>query len=137
MPAGGIVYTSLAARHSGTSDYRVKMQITSTGTTLYLTKVVSGTETVLATQAVSGLTYSVGDVLNVRFEAQGSGTTTLRATVWKSGTTEATTWKVTTTDTPASRQSAAGVGIVNYAGTGVTNGPITLSVSAMNAQKLS
>ncbi len=140
LATGGTTYTSLVGRHSGTntagSDYRVKVGVTSTGTTLYLTKMVSGTETTLATQAVSGLVYANGDVWNVRFQAEGNGSTTLRARVWKSGTTEPSTWRITATDTTAALQSAGGVGVVNYAGSGVTNGPITLSVLDLGVSKL-
>ena len=73
---------------------------------------------------------------NVRFQAEGNGSTTLRARVWKSGTTEPSTWRITATDTTAALQSAGGVGVVNYAGSGVTNGPITLSVLDLGVSKL-
>ena len=68
------MYASVVARRNGTSDYRVKVIATATATTLYLTRTVNGTETVLSSQAVSGLVYTPGDVLNVRFQAEGSTT---------------------------------------------------------------
>ena len=133
---GGGIYTSLIARRSGTSDYRAKVIATATGTTLYLTRTVSGTETVLANQAVSGLVYAPGDVLNVRLQAEGSGSTTIRAKIWKSGASEPTSWRLTTTDSTAALQSAGAVGIYSYLSGSATNGPVTLSVFDLDVRKL-
>ena len=130
-------YTSVIARHNGTTDYRAKLQVTGTATTLYLTRVVSGSETVLATKAVSGLVYAPGDVLNIRFDVQGSGTANLQAKVWKSGSSEPSSWTVTTTDSTAALQSPGGVGFYSYLSSNATNSPVTLSVQKVVVTKLS
>ncbi len=133
---GGGMYASVVARRNGTSDYRVKVIATATATTLYLTRTVNGTETVLSSQAVSGLVYAPGDVLNVRFQAEGSTTTTLRAKIWKTGTSEPSAWRLTSTDTTASLQSAGSVGFYSYLSGSATNGPVTLIVQDVSVQKL-
>jgi PKD repeat protein len=125
---GGGIYTSFVARRIGSSDYRVKLQLTATGTTMALTRTVNGAETVLTgPQTMPGLVYAPGAVWNVRFRVTGTGTTTLQARLWANGTTEPTTW-MTATDTTAALQSAGGVGVYSYLSGGATNSPITLNV---------
>ena len=131
--SGGGAFTSFVARRTGTSDYRVKLQVTATSTSLTLARTVNGAETALATQAIAGLVYAPGDVWNVRFQATGSGTTTLRARVWKNGTAEPSTW-TTATDSTAALQSAGAVGIYSYLSGSATNSPITLSVLDFKVQ---
>ena len=133
---GGGIYTSLIARKTGTSDYRVKVVATATATTLYLTRTVNGTETVLSSQAVSGMVYAPGDVWNLRLQAQGTGSTTLRAKIWKSGTTEPSTWRLTSSDTTAALQSAGAVGIASYLSGSATNAPVKISVLDYAVQPL-
>jgi len=53
-PTGGGTFTSAVVRRIGTSDYRVKVRATASGTVLDLVRTVSGGETVLATQALTG-----------------------------------------------------------------------------------
>ena len=125
--SGGGIFTSFVARRIGTSDYRVKLQLTATGTSLTLTRTVNGAETSLGAQAVPGLVYAPGQVWNVRFRVTGSGTTTLQARAWREGTTEPTTW-TTATDSTAALQSAGAVGLYSYLSGSATNSPITMSV---------
>ena len=127
--SGGGIYTSAIVRRIGTSDYRVKVRVTATATTLALVRTVSGTETTLSSETVSGLVVGAGDVLNVRLEATGNGTTTLRTKIWRGGTTEPGTWNLTSTDTTASLQAAGGTGIYNYLSGSATNAPITIRVA--------
>lgn len=121
---GGGIYSAGIVRRIGTSDYRAKIRVTATGTTLYLVRTVSGTETTLATQNLAGLVYAPGDVLNLRFQAVGNGSTTLRAKVWKAGTTEPGSWTATSTDTTAALQAPGGVGLWNYLSSSATNAPV-------------
>jgi hypothetical protein len=125
---GGGIYTSAVVRRIGTSDYRAKVRVTATATTITLSRTASGTETALVTQTVSGLVYAPGDVLNIRLQAEGNGTTTVRAKVWESGNAEPATWTATTTDTTASLQAAGGVGLQNYLSGSATNAPIVASM---------
>ncbi len=54
---------------------------------------------------VSGLTYAVGDRLEVRLQVTGTSPTTVRAKVWKSGGTEPTAWTRTSSDSPRASRS--------------------------------
>jgi PKD repeat protein len=129
-------YTALVARKIGTSNYWVKIQSNATSTTIFLAKNVNGTETTLANQVVSGMVYAPGDVLNLRFQVQGTGTTTLRAKIWKTGTTEPSTWRLTATDTTAALQNPGAVGVWSYLSGSATNSPVTLIVQDFAVQRL-
>ncbi len=124
---GGGAYTSVVLRRIGTSDYRALLIVAADGSVkLSLNRVVSGTQTTIGSVlTVPGLTYTVGDTLRVTFEVSGSGTSTLRAKVWKVGTTEPAAFQVTTTDTTAALQAAGGAGLVSYLSSSATNGPIS------------
>ena len=88
---------------------------TDTSVTARLSKVFTGTGTVLATAAL-GVAYTAGSVWNLRVQTQGP---VLRAKVWVFGATEPSAWTVTTTDT--SLTAAGAVGCRAIAETGNTN----------------
>ncbi|MDQ1734496.1 MAG: hypothetical protein QOH56_747, partial [Pseudonocardiales bacterium] len=123
-PTGGGTYLSLAVRHNGTSEYRLRARIQPTVTTLTLSKVISGTETALKTVTVTGMIYNPGDVLRLRIQASGSGTTVLSGKVWKVGTAEPGAWQANSTDTDASLQAAGGIGVVSYLSGSSTLSPV-------------
>jgi PKD repeat protein len=133
---GGGIYSSVLARRTGSADYRAKLRLTSTGSTLFLARSLSGVETVLTTQNLTGLVYASGDGLNVRFQVQGAGPTTLRAKVWKVGAAEPSTWQTTTTDGTAGLQSAGAVGINTYLSSSATNSPVTAAVADLRVSSL-
>ena len=113
-PDASGVYASLAVRRVGTSDYRVRVRVMSTSTTLTLYRVVNNTLTSLGVVTVPGLVYNPADTLRLQLRAVGSGTTTLEAKVWRVGTTEPAAWQITRTDTTASLQAPGGVGLDSY-----------------------
>ncbi|THG30797.1 beta strand repeat-containing protein [Naasia lichenicola] len=122
--AGGSVFASVIGRRVGTADYRARAVVASGGAvTLQLQR--SGTS--IVSSAISGLTYNAGDQLTVRLQVVGTGTTTLRAKVWKVGTTEPTAWQATTTDTTAALQVAGYTGLGSYVGSGITTLPQAVS----------
>jgi PKD repeat protein len=123
-PTGGGTYLSLAVRHNGTSEYRLRARIQPTVTTLTLSKVISGTETALKTVTVTGMIYNSGDVLRLRIQASGSGSTVLSGKVWKVGTAEPGAWQANSTDTDASLQAAGGIGVVSYLSGSSTLSPV-------------
>ncbi|WP_243074145.1 PKD domain-containing protein [Microbacterium sp. SS28] len=125
--SGGGIYTSFVARRIGTSDYRVKLQITATGTSLTLARTVNGAETGLVAEGQPGLVFVPGDVWNVRFRVTGAAPTTLQARVWREGTAEPSTW-TTATDSTAALQSPGAVGVYSYLSGSANNAPITLGV---------
>ncbi len=118
LPTGtstGGSYLYLGSRKQGTSLYRLKVRVLVDGSVQVSNAVVvNGAETVLKTATVSGLTYKAGDVLNVRFDVSGTGTTTLSGKVWKSGGTEPATAQVTSTSTQSGLQSAGAVDLTSY-----------------------
>jgi PKD repeat protein len=134
--ATGTISTSVVARRVGTSDYRVKVSATASSTSLSLVRTVSGAETVLASQVVPGLVISPTTEVNVRFQAVGSGTTTLRTRLWLSGTTEPTTWALSATDTTTGLQGAGAIGLSSALSASATNAPITLRVADLRARSL-
>ncbi|MBO0882882.1 MAG: PKD domain-containing protein, partial [Mycobacterium sp.] len=126
-PTGTGVFLSVIVRRSGTSDYSLQVKLASTSVTLKLVRVVSGAQTTLATQTVPGLTYTAGDVLRVRFDASGSGATTVSGKVWKASTAEPPGWHVTATDSAPTLQTAGGVGLMAYVAADATNAPVVAS----------
>ena len=129
---GGQYVTVIGRRFSGTDGYRAKVLFSSTGAvTLYLTRVSSGTETVLSSGVVSGLTYSVGDRLELRLRVTGTNPTTVSARIWKSGTTEPASWTRTATDSTAAFQTAGSVALYFYASGSTTNGPVVFSTDGV------
>lgn len=126
--SAGTQFISVLGRTFATNqDYRAKVQLNANGTVgLYLNRMQS-TETVLASQAVPGLTYAVGDRLQVRLQVTGTSPTTLRAKVWKAGTPEPTAWQLTATDSTAAFQAPGAVGFYTYLA-GSATGPVAFTV---------
>lgn len=133
---GGGTYTSAIVRRIGTSDYRARIRATATGTIFDLVRTVDGTSTVVATQTLAGVVITVDEMFQIRLQAQGSGTTTLRAKFWESGTAEPGAWMLTTTDSTAALQNPGGVGYYSYLSSSATNGPITLRVLDLQVNAL-
>jgi PKD repeat protein len=130
----GSYLTTHARRITGQGSYAAKAQITSTGAvTLGLSRLSStNAETVIqASTTITGLTYAVGDKLSVRVQAVASSPTTVRARVWKTGTTEPTTWQRSVTDSTAGLQTPGHVAVSSYVSSGATNGPITIAVDQL------
>ena len=98
------------------TDYRCKLRYMPDGAVVvYLARTVGGTETILATTTVAGLSVAPGDVLRARCVLGGSGTTTLRAKVWRQQHPEPASWLLTGTDaTPAALRHSGDLGILLY-----------------------
>jgi hypothetical protein len=112
---GGAYVTMIGRRVSNGNDYRLKLRYLASGAvTAHLVRAVSGTETVLATANVAGLTVGPGDVLRARFVVSGSPVTTLRAKVWRATGPEPPNWLTTSTDSTAALQFPGGVGYLVY-----------------------
>ena len=116
---------SVEPRRVASGDgYVVQVKYLADGSvSLLLNKRVSGTTTVLATAPVSGLTVSPGDVLDIRAQVTGTSPTTLRAKLWKDGSSEPSGWTVSTTDSSASLQSAGYLALAAYLSGTATNAP--------------
>jgi PKD repeat protein len=134
VATGGGQYISVIGRRvAATTDYRAKVQLAANGTvSLWLARTVSGTETLIpGGGVVSGLTVAAGDRFEVRMQAVGSNSTTLRAKIWKSGTLEPASWTRQGTDNTAGLQVAGGVGIYYYLSGSTSNIPVVFSVDGV------
>lgn len=131
---GGGTYNAFLTRRSGSSDYRVKIRVTASDTTLYLVRNLSGSETILTTQSLPGLVYKTGDKWRIRFQVTGNGVTSLRARLWKDGVTEPSNWTATATDSTVELQNQGSVGIWGYLSTSATDSPVSLRIEDYGAK---
>jgi hypothetical protein len=121
---------------AGVGDYRAKVHYTSNGGVwLSLQRATAANaETVLAAETqVPGITMAAGEKLLARVQVTGTSPTTVRARVWKAGTTEPTTWQKTATDSAAGFQTTGGVGLYLYLSGSATNAPIVASFDDLRA----
>jgi hypothetical protein len=129
MPIGTGIYVSASGRNVvGVGAYRAKIVLRSTGLVgLSLSKVNSaggGEVTLQSATNAPGLSFAAGDQLKVRLQVTGTSPTTIRAKVWKLGTTEPTSWQRTITDAAAGLQTAGGIGVTIYLSSSATNAPV-------------
>ena len=131
---GGGTYVSVISRRvSSGNDYRLKLRYTASGAiTAYLTRTVGGTETVLSSTNVTGLTVAPEDVLSVRFQVTGTNPTTLRAKVWRQGAAEPATWLLTNTDSTAALAAPGDIGILHYVSGSWTGAAPTVAIDNLS-----
>jgi len=134
---GGGTFVSLIGRRVDSSnDYRLRLRYLSDGSvSASLSKVTAGTETPLTQVQVPNLTYAPGDVLQLRLQVTGTAPTTVRAKVWRSGSTEPTAWLATTTDSTASLQVAGGIGLLAYLSASSTSAPLTVTYDDLRVER--
>ena len=125
VASGGGMFLGIIGRKAGADEYRAKLKISSTGSSsLYLTRLVGGTETTLQSITVPGLTVAAGDQLRLRMTVTGAAPAALRAKVWRDGAAEPATWLVTAGDASASLQSAGSVGLMSFLWSTAGNAPV-------------
>jgi PKD repeat protein len=117
----------LMVRQTGETSYGVRIRALPTSTSVQLFRTVNGVSTTLTTQTVAGYTYVPGDVMHVRLQGFGAGTTTLRASFWINNQPVPTTWLTQATDTTAALQAAGGVGVLGYLSSSST-GSVLLTI---------
>ncbi len=131
---GGGHFVRLTGRGSVANGYSAGVWTASTGAMrLYVKRVVNGTETDLASQPLTGLTFQAGQEYAVRLQVTGTGTTNLRAKLWPAGGTEPASWLVTGSDTTSALQSPGGVAVRGYVSGSATNAPVKLSIDGLGA----
>ncbi len=130
-PTSGSAYVGLIGRRVGSVDYRTRAVIGSTGTVQLQ---VQNTGTTLQSATIPGLTYNTGDSLVFRMQVTGTSPTTLRAKVWKAGTTEPAAWQITRTDTTAALQAAGSIGVHSYFSSGGTISPLIVTIDDLTAK---
>jgi len=101
--------------------------------TASLVRSIGGKETVLATAALP-TSIGVSDLARLRVQAVTSGmTTTLRARVWKPGTSEPATWLLTAVDSTTGLQGPGGIGLWAYLSGAATNAPLVAGFDDLTA----
>jgi len=124
-PTTSSIYVGLVGRRVGTSEYGARVVIGSSGSVVL--QLQRDTDTILNRTTVAGLTFASGDTLQFRLQVVGTSPTTLRAKVWKVGTTEPSTWQVTATDATAALQAAGSVGLYSYLSRTALPTPVVVS----------
>ena len=134
-PTGGGTFVSLVGRGTRSDNYREKVLVTSAGAVrVYVTKMVSWSESTLSARTVSGLTWQPGDTLVLRTQVVGTNPSTIRAKVWKAGTSEPAAWQLEETDSSAELQKAMGLGVVSYVSGSATNTPVDITFDDLTAR---
>lgn len=130
-PSAGSAYGGVILRSQGTDDYRVRTWLRDNGT-VWL--VLQRGSTVLRSVQVPGITRAAGDAFTLEAEITGGATTTLSATLWRTGTPRPAGWQATATDAASTGASGA-VGLhANRASTATAPG--TLSYDALRVTSL-
>ena len=126
---GGGTYVTLRPRVVASGDrYFMDTKFNAGGSvTVILGRNVGATETVLQSRAVTGLTVTPTDRLQVKVQAFGTSPTTFRAKVWKVGTPEPAAWTASVTDTTAGLQAVGSIGVGTYLSGSATNAPVIAS----------
>ena len=128
---GGYYLTAVGRRVANIGEYRAKVHVVAGGSVRVSLTYVNSTNveaTMVAEAVVPNLTVNAGDVVQVRFQAAGTSSTSLRAKVWKVGATEPATWIVSTLDARAGMQTPGGVGLWTYLSSTATNAPLSLRI---------
>lgn len=113
-PVGGGGQYCLILRRIGESNYGLRVRALPTSTSIQLYRAVNGAATVIATQTIAGYVAAPGDVMHVRFQAVGTGTTALRAMFWVNNQPVPATWTIQANDTTAALQAPGAVGVLAY-----------------------
>jgi hypothetical protein len=113
-PSGSGTYVYLTGRRvAGAGEYRVRVRVLADGrVALALSRLLGTAESFPGGETVvPGLTWTPGTVFNVRVQVAGTGTTTVRASVWSAGSAEPAVPSITRTDTTAALQAAGGIAL--------------------------
>ncbi|GAA1417357.1 PKD domain-containing protein [Agrococcus citreus] len=122
-PSTGSSYIGVVARATSTDNYTARVWLRDTGA-VWL--VLQHGSTVLRSQAVPGITRAAGDSFSLAVEVTGTTTTTISASVWRTGTPQPAAWQATASDATGPGTAAA-VGVhANRAGSATTTGVFTV-----------
>jgi PKD repeat protein len=125
-PTGNGTYVYVTGRRvSNNNEYRARVRLLADGrVALALSRLTSATTPIESFPGgeviVPGLTYTVGQNLNVRVQVSGTGTTQIGASVWPAGGTEPATPSMVRSDTTAVLQAAGSVGLLVHRPSGTT-----------------
>jgi PKD repeat protein len=135
-PTGGGAFVYVPVRRVETyQEYRARVRVLADGSVRVALTRFTGTssETLLGGEVpVAGLTYAPGTVLNVRTQAEGTGTTALSVTVWPAGSAEPAEPTVSRTDSTEGLQTAGAVGLFGYL-SGSATAPVAIRFTGFSA----
>ena len=132
-PANGHSYVGISARQNATQKYDASVWMRNDGS-VWLLAEQSGT--LLTSKILNGVTWTNGEVFNLRTRVTGSNPTTIEAKVWKEGTAEPTSWQLTTTDSTSGLQGE-GYASLSLARAGSATQPTTVSFDSFRMVNLS
>jgi hypothetical protein len=84
-----------------------------------ISKTVQNRESPLVSEVSTGVTWSATSPLQVRATVSGSGTTTLRIKVWRTGQSEPSAWASSASDATPALQDSGALALLAY---GASNG---------------
>jgi PKD repeat protein len=100
---------------STNNEYRLRVRFSNAGIGVVPVKLAgSSTATLIGTEVLTGSAYSANSFYRVRVQVSGANPTTIRAKVWKDGTSEPAAWLFTRTDATAGLQAAGITGLNSY-----------------------
>jgi PKD repeat protein len=113
---GSGVYETISTRKIGNFSYQFTLKFLANSTvSLAIVRVDgAGSNTLLTSTVVPGLTYAVGEAIRVRFQTIGTGTTTLAVKAWKASAAEPAAFFATRNDSSAALQASGGFGLTSY-----------------------
>lgn len=120
--AGAAAQVAVVGRVVGTDGYGARIKYLTDGTAS-----LTVTEGSTALDTTSLGTLSAKTTLQVRVQVAGISPTTVRAKVWKSGTTEPTAWQVSGIGSNATYQKAGHVALNAHLASGATVAPLTVT----------
>ena len=115
---GSQTLAGLIARQVGSDYYQARVRLLPGGAVALM--IMHGSSTILANATIAGVSYTPGEVLNLRMRVTGGSPTTIQTMMWPAGTAEPTTWQLTATDSTVALQGAGTIGISNYVSTAAT-----------------
>ena len=113
---GGVYLTVLGRRVSDKLDYRTNVKLTSAGKVTVSLGALKDSTTAVSLSSTVTLpgTFAPGDVIHVRMQTYGTGSTTVRTKVWLGSASEPSAWTVSATDSYAALQAPGSVGLTAY-----------------------
>ena len=110
-PTGSGTQLALVARKVGTSEYRMRVHQRTTSRNLQLLRVANGAESQIGAVNLPGGAYTAGQVLHLRFQVVGTGSTALAGKAWFDGAAEPAGWQIQAADSTAQLQGPGAVGL--------------------------
>ncbi len=132
---GGLYLTAYGRRISSTLDYRTTVLLTNANKAiLILGSNQDGTSVNLAPAVTLPGTVLAGDVIHLRMQTFGVGTTTVRTKMWLNSQSEPSAWTVSADSTFGNLQAPGAVGLGTYLSGSATNAPVVVSLRDLTAE---